>query len=63
MSMSQLVVERSAFQAFASILIPFAVIHTTVDIAKRVCTKVGKFQKWGPSIAGDDIISSFYYNR
>ena len=52
MSTTQLVVERSAFQALASIAIPFGVIHTTVDVAKRLCAKAGRFQKWGPSIAG-----------
>ena len=35
-SMSQLVAERSIFQAVASIAVPFLVIHTSVDIAKHV---------------------------
>lgn len=52
MTMTQLIIERSAFQALASIALPFLLIHTTVDITKKVCNKVGRFQKWGPSLAG-----------
>ncbi len=51
MSMTQLVVERSTFQAVASIIVPFAVIHTTVDVSKKMM-KGTRFAKWGPSIAG-----------
>ena len=32
----QLLVERSAFQAVASVAAPFAIIHTTVDATKHV---------------------------
>ena len=32
----QLVVERSAFQAVASVAAPFAIIHTTVDVSKHL---------------------------
>ena len=52
MSMAQCVVERSAFQLVASIIIPAIVIHTTVDVTKHLLKKVGRFQKWGPTIAG-----------
>jgi fission process protein 1 len=56
MTVTQVVVERSVFQLFASIALPFAIIHTTVDVAKKVFTKMNKYQKWGPSIVGLSII-------
>jgi fission process protein 1 len=56
MSMTQCIVERSTFQAIASVALPFAIIHTAVDVARRVFTKVGKFTKWGPSVVGLSII-------
>ena len=56
LSMSQLIVERSTFQAIASVIVPFLVIHTTVDTVKKVTKKYGRFQKWGPTIAGLSII-------
>jgi fission process protein 1 len=56
MSLTQCIVERSAFQAVASIAVPFFVIHSTVSITNKICAKIGKFQKWGPSIVGLSII-------
>jgi fission process protein 1 len=56
MSLTQCVVERSIFQAFASILIPFGIIHTTVKIGRKICTRMGRFQRFGPSIMGLSII-------
>ena len=56
MSLTQVVVERATFQAIASMAVPTFVIHTSVDIAKRTLRKVGRFQKWGPSIVGLSII-------
>ena len=56
MSMTQCIVERSAFQAVASIALPFAVIHTAVDVSKRFFNKIGRYTKWGPSIVGLSII-------
>ena len=52
MSMTQCVVERSAFQAIASVAVPFLVIHTAVDVTKKMCQKIGKFQRWAPSVVG-----------
>ena len=37
---TQLVVERSAFQAVASVAAPFAIIHTTVDVSKKLLSKL-----------------------
>lgn len=56
MSMTQCIVERSAFQAIASMAVPTLVIHTSVDIAKKVTKKIGRFTKWGPSVVGLSII-------
>ena len=52
MTMSQCVIERATFQALASVAIPFALIHTSVDLTKKICKRIGRFQKWGPSVAG-----------
>lgn len=51
-TMTQCIVERATFQAVASIAVPTLVIHSTVDITRKVLAKVGRFQKWGPTIAG-----------
>ncbi len=56
MTMAQCVVERATFQALASIAAPFAIIHTAVSATKKVVNKLGRFQKWGPSIVGLAII-------
>jgi len=48
----QMAVERSAFQLVASLAGPAVIIHTSVDIAKHVCKKLNRFQKWGPSVFG-----------
>ena len=57
MSMTQVIVERSVFQAIASIAVPFLVIHTTVDVATKVFKKyLPKYTKFGPSIVGLSII-------
>lgn len=56
MSMTQCVVERATFQAVASMIIPTLVIHTSVDIARKVTTRLGRYQKWGPSLVGLSII-------
>jgi fission process protein 1 len=56
MSLTQCVVERSIFQAFASILIPFGIIHTTVSVGRKICNRMGRFQRFGPSIMGLSII-------
>jgi fission process protein 1 len=52
MTMSQIIVERSTFQLFASLVLPALFIHTCVDVAKFATKKMGRFQKWGPSVFG-----------
>ena len=56
MTMTQLVVERSVFQALASVVIPIALIHTSVDVASSFFRRVGRFQKYGPSLVGLSVI-------
>mmetsp|Transcript_24979 Transcript_24979/g.25594 ORF Transcript_24979/g.25594 Transcript_24979/m.25594 type:complete len:239 (-) Transcript_24979:64-780(-) len=56
MTMTQCVVERSVFQALASIIVPFGVIHSAVAVGKKVFNKIGRFQKFGPSLVGLSII-------
>ena len=56
MSMPQLLTERSTFHAVASIGAPALIIHTTVDVAAKVYKRIGKFQRWGPSITGLAVI-------
>eukprot|EP01039_Chlorochromonas_danica_P004718 gene4718-5166_t len=51
-SLTQVIVERSAFQALASLAIPAFLIHSTVSVAKRVFHRINRFQRWGPSVAG-----------
>lgn len=56
MSMAQLLAERTAFQAVASLGIPALLIHTTVDVSKHFFRRIGRFTKWGPSVAGLAVI-------
>jgi mitochondrial fission process protein 1 len=56
MSMTQCIVERTAFQGLASIAIPFAIIHSTVSLGRKLFTKIGRFQKFGPSVLGLSVI-------
>lgn len=55
-SMTQLIVERSTFQALASVLVPFAIIHTAVDLSKKYFNRIKRFTKWGPSLVGLSVI-------
>jgi fission process protein 1 len=56
MSVTQCVVERSTFQAFASLALPALIIHKTVHYANIGFKKLGRFTKWGPSIVGLSLI-------
>lgn len=51
-TVTQVIVERSVFQAVASLALPAFIIHSAVDVAKHAFKRVGKFQKWGPSVVG-----------
>ena len=41
-----------SFEMLASILLPMTIIHQSVHVAQGVFERVGRFQKWGPSMAG-----------
>ena len=56
MTVTQMVVERSTFQLVASLALPAIIIHSAVDIAKHVTKRIGRFQKWGPSVFGLAVI-------
>lgn len=55
-TMTQCVVERATFQGVASIGIPFMLIHSTVNVSHRIFKKIGKFNRWGPSLTGLSLI-------
>lgn len=52
MTLEQCVVEKTVFHAVASIGAPFVLIHGTVDITHRIFKRIGRFNRWGPSICG-----------
>lgn len=56
MTLTQCIVERSTFQAIASLALPTLIIHTSVDMAKHATKRIGRFGKWGPSIVGLSMI-------
>jgi len=56
MSVTQCVVERSTFQALASLALPAVIIHQSVHAANNMFKRMGRFTKWGPSVVGLSII-------
>eukprot|EP00823_Brevimastigomonas_motovehiculus_P005501 TRINITY_DN4065_c0_g1_i1.p1 TRINITY_DN4065_c0_g1~~TRINITY_DN4065_c0_g1_i1.p1 ORF type:complete len:253 (-),score=55.95 TRINITY_DN4065_c0_g1_i1:318-1076(-) len=46
------VVKRSIFQSLASMALPAVTIHTQVKVFKKVFASIGKYQRWGPTLAG-----------
>jgi len=46
-----IVTERMIFQSLASMLIPMFIIHSTVDVGKKLFNKT-RFQRWGPTFLG-----------
>ena len=46
------VAHTSAFQLIASLAVPSLIIHTQVHAFQKVFKKVGRYQKWGPVVAG-----------
>lgn len=58
-SVGEVVVERSVFQLFASLVIPAFLIHSTVKYSTKIFTKIpklSKFQRFGPSLVGLSLI-------
>ena len=39
-------------QGLASLLAPYAIIHTQVSVAQSICKRINRFQRWGPTVAG-----------
>jgi len=55
------VVERMLFQSLASMAFPALLIHTQVRIFKKLFTRVRRFQKWGPTVAGLGLVPLLPY--
>lgn len=49
-TLMQCVVERSLFQFFATLAIPSAIIHFAMEVTHTVTHRIGRFQKFGPTI-------------
>ena len=50
------VVERTIFQSVASMGLPALTIHTQVRVFSNIFKKMGRFQKWGPTMMGLAVI-------
>lgn len=48
--------KRAIFQSIASMALPAFTIHTFVHQSKHFLQRVGRFQKWGPSIIGLSVV-------
>jgi len=55
-SSSSLLPPPPSHQGLASLAAPFAIIHTAVAGAQKVCKKINRFQRWGPTSVGLAII-------
>uniref|UniRef100_A0A6B2LLG7 Mitochondrial fission process protein 1 n=1 Tax=Arcella intermedia TaxID=1963864 RepID=A0A6B2LLG7_9EUKA len=54
-------ISRAIFQSLASMILPAITIHTGVAYAIKGFNKVGKYQKWGPTMVGFAIIPFLPY--
>ena len=54
-------VHASVFQGIASLALPMFVIHQAVHAAQYATKKMGRFTKWGPTIAGLALIPALPY--
>jgi fission process protein 1 len=52
MDITNVVAKRAVFQSLASMGLPALAIHTQVRVFASVCKSIGRFQKWGPTVAG-----------
>jgi fission process protein 1 len=48
----QIIVERGTFQLLASLALPYVMVHSAVHVGHHITHKIGRFQKYGPSILG-----------
>ena len=55
-AIAQCVVQRTTFQVLASVVIPAAIINTSMKVSTQFFHRVGRFQRWGPSVVGLAII-------
>jgi hypothetical protein len=53
----QLVVERAILQGVASIVVPYFLIHNTINAAEYVFRRAGRYQTVGPILTGLSVIS------
>ena len=51
-NVKKVMAQASAFHLLASLLLPAAIIHTTVNQSKRLFRHMGRFAKYGPSLMG-----------
>eukprot|EP01111_Echinosteliopsis_oligospora_P006386 TRINITY_DN2049_c0_g1_i1.p1 TRINITY_DN2049_c0_g1~~TRINITY_DN2049_c0_g1_i1.p1 ORF type:complete len:231 (-),score=78.74 TRINITY_DN2049_c0_g1_i1:117-809(-) len=59
--MAQVAAKRAVFQTLASMALPSLAVHTTVKYAGRYFNRIGRFTKWGPTIAGLALIPALPY--
>ena len=54
-------VHATIFQGVASLALPMFIIHQAVHAAQYATKKIGRFRKWGPTIAGLALIPALPY--
>ena len=54
-------VHATVFQGIASLALPMFIIHQAVHAAQYATKKMGRFTKWGPTIAGLMLIPALPY--
>ena len=54
-------VHSTIFQGVASLALPMVIIHQAVHAAQYATKKMGRFTKWGPTIAGLALIPALPY--
>lgn len=50
------VIKRGIFQGLASLAFPAITIHTVVHQSEKYFHRIGRFQRWGPTIAGLSVV-------
>jgi hypothetical protein len=51
MSTTQCITERVVFQVVASVIVPTFILHHTIELSRKVCVKINRFKRWGPTLA------------
>jgi fission process protein 1 len=54
-------VHASVFQGIASLALPMFIIHQAVHAAQYATKRIGRFTKWGPTLAGLALIPALPY--